>query len=229
MLHFMSPNISSLSEYFKSLSPSFVSTADDTSLEIKGIGNFKTQNFFILKIRFIPKLNLNLLSVSQLSDLGCDIQFLSNKCLIQDHRFGKLIGEDSRKGDLYYVDSLQIPKTPFCNVAQHKDINVWHKRLRHPNITKLSYLYFIKNLCKSTFSCNDCILGKMRSMPFEQRSMFTTKPFEIIHSDVWGPAPIISKGGFAYYVILWMIFLDIVRYIFLNISMKCFHVLNHII
>ena len=41
----------------------------------------------------------------------------------------------------------------------------------------------------------------MRSMPFEQRSMFTTKPFEIVHSDVWGPTPVISKGGFAYYVI----------------------------
>jgi hypothetical protein len=31
--------------------------------------------------------------------------------------------------------------------------------------------------------------------------MFTTKPFEIVHSDVWGPAPVMSKGGFSYYVI----------------------------
>jgi hypothetical protein len=88
-----------------------------------------------------------------------------------------------------------------CNVARHKDINVWHKRLGHPNITKLSYLHFAKDICKTPFSCNDCILGKMRSLPFEQRTMFSSKIFEIVHSDVWGPAPVVSKGGFSYYVI----------------------------
>ena len=40
-----------------------------------------------------------------------------------------------------------------------------------------------------------------KSMPFSQRSMFSIKPFEIVHSDVWGPAPVISKGGFSYYMI----------------------------
>ena len=110
--------------------------------------------------------------------------------------------EGSRKGDLYYVDSLQVPKNPFCNVVQQKDINVWHKRLGHPNIIKkISHLPFVKSLCKSDFTCNDCILEKMKKLPFFQRSMFTTRPFEIVHSDVWGPTPVLSKGGFAYYVI----------------------------
>ena len=97
---------------------------------------------------------------------------------------GKLIGEGSRKGDLYFIEFLQIPKHSFYNVAQHKDINVWHERLGHSKIVKLSYLHFVKNLCKDNFNCGDCILGKMRSFPFGQRTMFSTKPFEIVHSGV---------------------------------------------
>ena len=102
----MSPNMYSLSEYSRNCSPSFVSTADGTSLEIKGVGNFEIQNFFIPKIRFIPKLNLNLLSVSQLSDYGCDIKFSSDKCLIQDHRSGNLIGKGSKEGRSYIIWTL---------------------------------------------------------------------------------------------------------------------------
>ena len=58
-----------LCEYFKNKSnASKVFTVDGTSLEIKGIGNFKrvhkTKKIFIPEVRFIPKLNLNLLSIS---------------------------------------------------------------------------------------------------------------------------------------------------------------------
>ena len=175
----MTPSTCSLSNFSKNSFSSFVSTADGTPLEIKGIGNFERQDFFVPKIRLIPKLNLNLLSVSQLSDHGCDIKFSSNKCWIQDRQSGRLIGEGSRRGDLYYVDFLQVPKSQFCNVVQNKDIHVWHKRLGHPNIVKISYLPFIKHLCKSDFLCNECILGKMKCLPFPQRSMFTTNHLKL--------------------------------------------------
>ena len=88
----MTPNVFVLSKYSKKNSHSFVSTMDGASLEIKGIGDFESQGFFVPKVRFIPKLNLNLFSVSQLSDHGCDIKFSSNKCWIQDRWSGKLIG-----------------------------------------------------------------------------------------------------------------------------------------
>ena len=57
----MTPSACSLFEFSKNSLPYFVSTADGTPLEIKGISNFEKQDFFIPKIRPIPKLNLNLL------------------------------------------------------------------------------------------------------------------------------------------------------------------------
>ena len=46
-----------------------------------------------------------------------------------------------------------------------------------------------------------CKLGKHTRLPFHLSSSKSEKPFELIHSDVWGPAPIESFNGYKYYVI----------------------------
>jgi transposase InsO family protein len=217
----MTPNNQSLSKCVKNkTSVSKVFTADGTSLEIEGIGNFekiyKTKTFSIPEIRHVPKLNLNLLSVSQISDYGCNISFSSHGCWVQDRQSGKLIGEGHREGGLYYMDFLEMPKKAFCYNIQKIELELWHKRLGHPHIAKIQHFPNLGKFCNSeSFDCKDCILGKMKRLPFQNRTFFSSRPLELIHSDVWGPAPVISKGGFVYYVIFvddfsrhtWMYFL----------------------
>ena len=43
--------------------------------------------------------------------------------------------------------------------------------------------------------------AKSHKLPFVSSSRTSSFPLEIIHSDVWGPAPILSNQGFLYYVI----------------------------
>ena len=41
----------------------------------------------------------------------------------------------------------------------------------------------------------------MHKLPFNKSDFQSTKPFELIHSDVWGPAPITSYNDFRYYLL----------------------------
>lgn len=64
----------------------------------------------------------------------------------------------------------------------------------------------------SSHFCVPCQLGKSSSLPFVASESSSTRPLELIHSDVWGPAPIMSVTGFKNHV---MFFDDFTRYTWL--------------
>ncbi|GJY17496.1 gag-pol polyprotein [Tanacetum coccineum] len=43
-------------------------------------------------------------------------------------------------------------------------------------------------------------LAKFSAQPFSNRISSSTAPFDLVYSNVWGPAPISTKGGSRYYV-----------------------------
>lgn len=49
--------------------------------------------------------------------------------------------------------------------------------------------------------CNHCQLRKSLKFPFNLSSTRALKPLDTIHSDIWGPAPLLSKHGFKNYVV----------------------------
>jgi hypothetical protein len=51
----------------------------------------------------------------------------------------------------------------------------------------------------SEYVCDSCQRAKSHQLPYFASNKITTTLFELIHSDVWGPAPV-SVGRFSYYV-----------------------------
>ena len=86
---------------------------------------------------------------------------------------------------------------------------LWHMRLSHPNDQALHCLFPKTNFVQNNIndidqSCVHCLYGKMHNVPFTNSQFKASLPFELVHSDLWGPAPVVSVNGFRYY----MLFVD---------------------
>ena len=46
-----------------------------------------------------------------------------------------------------------------------------------------------------------CQFGKQTALPFNNSVSHVVSPFDLIHSDIWGPSPITTQGGSRYFVI----------------------------
>lgn len=48
--------------------------------------------------------------------------------------------------------------------------------------------------------CCGCKLAKFYALPIYKSISVSNAPFDLIHSDVWGPSLVLTKGGSRYYV-----------------------------
>lgn len=111
-----------------------------------------------------------------------------------------MIGKGKAYGDLYF---LEIDKKA-CNVVVQNvlaivdnsynsnnfasDVKVWHIRLGHPLTEVLTHISpYLRNKANDYMFCEVCIRAKMHRLPFTSSIITITKPFELLHLDVWGP------------------------------------------
>jgi len=82
---------------------------------------------------------------------------------------------------------------------------LWHSHLGHVLSSRLRFLIStraLENLKTCDISdCSGCKLAKFSALPFNRSISISSSPFDLIHSDVWGPSPIATKGGSRYYVL----------------------------
>ncbi|KAJ9546983.1 hypothetical protein OSB04_019526 [Centaurea solstitialis] len=69
---------------------------------------------------------------------------------------------------------------------------------KNPTLVNSSLL---GNINSNKVSCLSCKLGKHHALPFELNDYKSASAFDLIHSDVWGPAPHPSMGGCRYFII----------------------------
>jgi Integrase core domain len=107
-----------------------------------------------------------------------------------------VIGEGYLQNGLY---NLREKKYNF-NVKNHEELGrLWHKRVGHPSDKILKCLFdFPKLNCSSWEIFN---LGRHTKLPFKLSNCNSNEHFALVHSDVWGHAPIDFYNGYKYFVI----------------------------
>ncbi|CAL8141056.1 unnamed protein product [Prunus armeniaca] len=103
---------------------------------------------------------------------------------------------------LYY---LTLPSAPVrghvvntvqsCSVKDKQQIWLWHRHLGHPSFGYLKHLFpsLFRYCDKSSFKCETCILAKSHRTVFPLSDNKAAKPFDLVHSNVWGPARVTSN------------------------------------
>ena len=79
---------------------------------------------------------------------------------------------------------------------------VWHLRLGHPSFLYVKHLFrsLFKNLDCNYLHCETCHLSKSHRNSYKSKIYHASKPFYLIHSDVWGPSKINTTSGKKWFV-----------------------------
>lgn len=161
-----------------------------------------TDNLKITNVLYVPDLDCNLISVSQLSDeSNCNVYFIGKLCAIQDRTTKMLIGMGEPRDGLYFF--REAPKKQACKVEGMNLLEVWHQRLGHPS-WKTTQL--VSNEAGSQFSdvqnkvCEACQKAKQTREKFSLCEHQASNIFDLIHCDLWGPYRTRSSCGATYFL-----------------------------
>ena len=202
-------HMTSMSYLFSSLSTNDINpsihTADGSLMHVSHTGHISLSNLSLPNTYLIPKLNFNLISIGQLCDLGYEITFSSSGCRVQDPRTGKLIGTGRKIGRLYELIELHIShESNICAATTQSSIQLWHRRLVHSSIGKLRPLVskgYLGSVTNESFDYTACQSAKQPALSFHKNTSISASPFDIVHSDIWGPGPTPTMGGARYFVL----------------------------
>uniref|UniRef100_A0A803PXS9 Integrase catalytic domain-containing protein n=1 Tax=Cannabis sativa TaxID=3483 RepID=A0A803PXS9_CANSA len=189
--------------------------------------NLSNHSLILKDILHVPSISKNLLSISKFTkDNNVLLVFDSSSWFVKDKRTNQVLLHGTLSEDLYKLQlpsSRQVTHSLFpsqsvppnnttprvfnCTTASNpvfdkaKTATVWHCRLGHPSKQVLQ-----KNLStvcpnfkyNNVEFCDSCQYGKLHQFAFKPVANKTTTPFQIVHSDVWGPH--VSLDGYKYYI-----------------------------
>jgi hypothetical protein len=150
-----------------------------------------------------PNLVENLISVRKLTR--------DNLVLVEFDHVGFSIKDLHTKMEMLRCDSdddlyhLHLRPSKALHAATN-NIELWHKRLSHPDRDCLLQALRSFNFdfaCNKTAShvCQACQLGTHVRLPFCSSHSSSFFPFELTQADVW-TSPVLSNSGYQYYLIL---------------------------
>jgi transposase InsO family protein len=103
---------------------------------------------------------------------------------------------------LYYLDQGSDEVALATCMSPSQELFLYHCRLGHLSFTALSRIYpsLFSSCHMESLVCDACELAKHTRSTYPSRALRSNKPFDVIHSDVWGPCEVHSISGHRWFV-----------------------------
>ncbi len=196
-------------DYIKYKQPSNIYLGDNRVIKAYGEGTVELQCYdgadgitlALNKVLYVPEITKNLLSVPVMTQMGAEVLFDNGKCSIT---------KDGRTINIGHIVDNQLytlNTEEYAHIATAKpSLEQLHCRFGHLNfgyVNKLAQGNMVEGMNYSTGTvnqeCEACAQAKMHKIPFpKQSTKKTSRPLELIHSDLCGPMNVESIGGSKY-------------------------------
>jgi hypothetical protein len=162
----------------------------------------------LTEVLYSPEVGYTLVSIGRLDDMGFTSTFGGGRCVIRAPDGARVGVIPKNSKGLYRIEH----ELDSANAVGEKiSIDQLHRRLGHisPAVAKrlisnnlVSGVRFEETSSGDPFFCESCVYAKAtrRPVPKQREGDRATEFGGEIHSDLWGPAPVESKGGKRYYV-----------------------------
>jgi transposase InsO family protein len=146
-------------------------------------------------------------SVIQMCDQGHKLTFDSQMCEIRREGSGKLVGIAARiSNNIYVLSEIGNEK---CCLGKEYESWLWHRRMGHMHfdnlvkVIKREAVREMPQIMKPTNTlCKYCQPGKQTKTGFKSKEYSTTRPLEIVHTDLVGPTTTKVLKGERYFMLL---------------------------
>lgn len=205
----MTASTTSLSDHRNYSGNDHVYVGNGAQLPISHVGSLKLNSGLdLLDVLVVPHITKNLLSISKLtSDCPVDVLFSNNSFVVQNRITKDPIATGRREHGLYVLERGQSALIAALNKKKLRaSYELWHHRLGHVNFETISLLnklghVHVTSLLPKPLLCGPCQLSKSKRLSFSLNNKRAANALDLIHCDLWGPAPVTSPAGFRFYAI----------------------------
>ncbi|KAK0597079.1 hypothetical protein LWI29_021647 [Acer saccharum] len=193
--HHVTTDLSNLSLHTPYNGSDNVMIGDGTGLSITNTGSssLSTSNktYTLNDVLCVPNMKKNLISISQFCKTNAvSVEFLSTCFYVKDLRTGTVLLTGTTRDGVYEWPALNPRSSPILAFSGVKtSTSNWHHRLGHPAFPILRHVLLNYNLdLSSPLSkdpvCPSCHCNKSHKLPFSSSSIVTSRPLEVIFSDL---------------------------------------------
>jgi hypothetical protein len=170
-----------------------------------------TNEHSISNVFLVESLGYNLLSVSQLCNMGYNCLFTNIDVSVFRRSDGSLAFKGVLDDKLYLVDfSKENAGLDACLIAKTNMGWLWHHHLAHvgmKNLHKLlkgDHVLGLTDVCfEKDRPCAACQAGKQVGSTHHNKNVMTTsRPLELLHMDLFRPVAYLSIGGSKYGLVI---------------------------